>query len=565
MLERVADMLDVLGENPFRVRSYRNAARTIEEMAEPVASWEVSGRDLKEMPGIGKSMAEKVHELLSTGRLAVFEELCEKVPPGVIDMLRLQGLGPRKVKLLYDDLKIDSIDALDEAARSGKLQSLPGMGARTEEKLVRAIEQYREGAGRFMLSEGLEYSDRLVALLGAVKGVQQCESAGSLRRRRETVGDLDILAAAASGPEVMDEFVRLPGVTEVIARGSTKSSVRLDCGLQVDLRVVEPRSFGAALHYFTGSKEHNVAIRERAHKRGLKVSEYGIFRARGGKRIGGKDEEDVFESVGLASIPPELRECRGEIAAAEAGILPDLVTGEDIRGDLHVHTTATDGKDTIAAMAAGALALGYEYIAVTDHSKAVRIAGGLDEKQFSRHLKAIEKAQAKVPGIRILKGVEVDILSDGGLDLDDEVLKECDVVVASVHSRFGMTEREMTGRITSAIRHRHVHILGHPTGRLIFEREPYRVDMEEVIRAAAGEGVAMEINAHPDRLDLRDVDARMARDMGARVAISTDAHSVRDLGLMRYGVFTARRGWVEAGDVINTLPVSRLLKALRGN
>jgi DNA polymerase (family 10) len=559
----IADILDIQGENPFRVRSYRNAARTIGDMSESLESLVKAGKNLEEIPGIGKSISEKVQEILSTGKCQFLEELRAKVPPGLTELLKLEGLGPKKVKVLYDELNVDSVDRLEKAAQAGRLRDLPGMGLKTEEKILKSVEQYRAGMGRFKLSVGFTYAEALMEYLKDVPGVKRLDPAGSFRRKRETIGDLDILAICGKNCKVMDRFTGYSDVSQVIARGETKSSLRLKCGLQVDLRVLEEESYGAALHYFTGSKAHNVAIRERAKELGFKVSEYGVFRAKDEKRVSGTKEEDVFKAVGLPLIPPELRENRGEIQAAEKGKLPGLIGLEDIRGDLQMHTRATDGKNSIAEMARKSKEMGYEYIAITDHSKAVRVAGGLNEKELAKHLKEIEKANTQFPGLRILKGVEVDILGDGSLDLKDEILKECEVVLASVHSRFNLEEGEMTRRIIKALKNPNVNILAHPTGRLILEREPYKVNLKEVIQAAIDQGVVLEINAYPDRLDLKDVDARLAKDMGAKLVISTDAHSTVQLELMKFGIFTARRGWIEAQDVINTLPWEGLLKILR--
>jgi DNA polymerase (family 10) len=563
ILTEIADILDIQGENPFRVRSYRNAARTIADMGQSAQAMVRAGEDLEQIPGIGKSLQEKIEEIVSTGKCGFLEELRAKVPPGLTEFLKLEGLGPKKVKLLYDELGVDSVDRLEKSAQAGKLRDLPGMGLKTEEKILKSVEQYRAGMGRFKLSVGFTYAQSLVEYLKGVPGLKRLDPAGSFRRHRETIGDLDLLAICGKGCKVMDRFTAYGDVAEVISKGETKSSVRLKCGLQVDVRVLEEESYGAALHYFTGSKAHNVAIRERAKDLGLKVSEYGVFRAKDEKRLSGANEEDVFRAVGLPFIPPEMREDRGEIQAAEKGKLPKLIELEDIRGDLQMHTSATDGKNTIAEMAQKAKEMGYAYIAITDHSKAVRVAGGLDEKGLAKHLQEVEKAGGKNPGIRILKGVEVDILADGSLDLKDDILKECDVVLASVHSRFNMEEGEMTRRIIKALGNPHVSILAHPTGRLILEREAYKVNLKEVFQAAIDYGVVLEINAYPDRLDLRDVDARMAKEMGARLVISTDAHSTVQLELMKFGVFTARRGWVEARNVINTLPLQGLLKVLR--
>jgi DNA polymerase (family 10) len=559
----IADILDIQGENPFRIRSYRNAARTIEDMSESLEDLVKAGKSPEEIPGIGKSISEKIQELLATGKCRSLEELRSQVPPGLTELLKLEGLGPKKVKVLYEELEVDSVDRLEKAAQAGRLRNLPGMGLKTEEKILKSVEHYRSGMGRFKLSVGFQYAEALLKHLKGTPGLKRLDPAGSFRRLRETIGDLDILAICGKGCKVMDRFTGYGDVDEVLAKGETKSSVRLKCGLQVDLRVLEEESFGAALHYFTGSKAHNVSIRERAKEMGLKVSEYGVFRAKDEKRVSGAEEEEVFKAVGLPLIPPELREDRGEIQAAEKGKLPRLIELSQIRGDLQMHTTASDGKNSILEMAHKAKEMGYDYIAITDHSKAVRVAGGLDEKQLAKHLKEIEKANSQTSGVRILKGVEVDILADGTLDLKDDILEECEVVLASVHSRFNMEEGEMTRRVIKAIRNPNVKILAHPTGRLILEREPFKINLKEVIQAAIDHGVIMEINAYPDRLDLKDVDARMARDMGARLAIDTDAHSAQQLELMKFGVFTARRGWVEARDVINTLPLEGLLEVLK--
>ena len=563
ILTEIADILDIQGENPFRVRSYRNAARTIADMSQGVGALVKSGAKLEEIPGIGKSLAEKIEEIVSTGRSHFLEELQAKVPPGLTELLKLEGLGPKKVKVLYDELGVDSVDRLEKAARAGRLRDLAGMGVKTEEKILKSVEQYRAGMGRFKLSVGFTYAQALLDYLKDVPGLKRLDPAGSFRRRRETIGDLDILAICGKGCKVMERFTKYGDVAEVLSQGETKSSVRLKCGLRVDVRVLEEESYGAALHYFTGSKAHNVAVRERAKEMGFKVSEYGVFRAKDEKRLSGADEEDVFKAAGLPFIPPELREDRGEIQAAEKGKLPKLIELADIRGDLQMHTKATDGKNSIAEMAHKAKEMGYAYIAITDHSKAVRVAGGLDEKELAKHLQEVEKVGRQISGMRVLKGVEVDILGDGSLDLKDDILKECDVVLASVHSRFNMEEGEMTRRIIKAIQNPYVTILAHPTGRLILEREAYKVNLKEVFRAAIDRGVVLEINAYPDRLDLRDVDARMAKEMGAKLVISTDAHSTVQLELMKFGVFTARRGWVEAKDVINTFPLPALLKVLR--
>lgn len=559
----VAELLELQGENPFRIRSYENAARILGDMSENIAALVRSGQNLQEIPGIGEGISKKIIEIVETGKLKFLDEQKAKVPAGLPGLLKIEGLGPKKVKLFHDRLGIDSLDKLEEAAKAGKLRELPGMGEKSEEKILKGITNLRRGLGRFKLSVGLSYAEALVGYLKKVKGVKRLEPSGSLRRRCETVGDLDILAICAKDSPLMDKFTAYDDVEEVIAKGETKSSVRLRCGLQVDVRVLDAGSFGSGLQYFTGSKAHNIALRSRANDRGLKLSEYGVFEIQTDKKVAGKSEQEVYKVLDLPLIPPELREDRGEIEAAEKGKLPKLIELSDIRGDLQMHTKESDGKDTIEDMAEAAKKLGYEHIAITEHSKAVRIANGLDEKRLAEHLKRIDKVNAKLSGFRVLKGVEVDILGDGSLDLSDDILKECEVVVASVHSRFNMDEKEMTQRIIRALANRYVNFLGHPTGRLILEREAYKLDLKEVVKAAIDNNVILEINAYPDRLDLRDVDARMAKDMGAKLSISTDAHSKLQLDMMKYGVFTARRAWLEAKDIVNTLPLTRLVKAIR--
>ena len=561
IFEEIADILDIQGENPFRIRSYRNAARAIGDMSESVAAMVREGKDIGAIPGIGKSIDEKIREIVATGKLKFLNELRASLPKGLTELLRIEGIGPKKVKLFYEKMKIDTVDKLEAAAKGGTLRQLEGMGDKSEENLLKAIARYRAGQGRFKLSVGLEYAESITRYLKKSKGVKAIEAAGSVRRRKETVGDLDILAICTPGSDIMDRFIKYDGIEQVIAKGTTKSSARLSCGLQVDVRMLPVESFGAALVYFTGSKEHNIAIRTRAVARKLKVSEYGVFR--GAKRIAGESEEEVYKALGLPLIPPEIRENHGEIEAAEKGRLPNLIELRDMRGDLQMHTTATDGKASILEMAQKAKDLGYEYIAITDHSKAVKVAGGLNEKELARHLKNIEKAQDQIKGLRILKGIEVDILPDGRLDLDDSILKECDIVIGAVHYRFNLPEDEMTRRIIKGISNPCVNIFGHPTGRLILERPGYAVNIEELVKAARDLGVVLEINAHPDRLDLRDIHARLAKENGAKLVISTDSHSTQQLELMRYGIFTARRGWVEAKDVINTYPLEKMLRMLR--
>ena len=553
----IADLLDIMGENPFRIRSYRNGARTVEDLPENLAGLVREGGDLTRLPGIGESLAEKIREIVETGKLKFLDELKKKLPVGLPELLRIEGIGPKKAKLFYEKAGVDSIQSLEKAAKDGRLHNLFRMGDKTEDNILRAIKNYQKGAGRFRLDVGFTYAGSITEYLKPVKELKDLIPAGSLRRRRETIGDLDILAICKSSSILMNRFVKYEDAEDILAHGTTKSSLRLSNGLQVDVRVMGAQQFGSALLYFTGSKSHNIALRTRAQEMGLKVNEYGIFW--GKKRIAGKTEEECYHSLGLPWIPPELRENRGEIEAAAKGKLPRLIELGEIRGDLHAHTRATDGKNSIEEMARAARKLGYAYIAITDHSKAVKVAGGLDEQALAKHLKKIEKVNEKLSGIRVLKGVEVDILGDGTMDLNDDILKECEVVIAAVHYHFNLPEKEMTKRIIRGISNRYVNILAHPTGRLILEREPYRVNLEEVIKVAVNEGVVLEINAHPARLDLNDIHSRMAKEMGAKLVINTDAHAISQLGLMRYGIFTARRGWLEKEDVINTNPVKKLM------
>jgi DNA polymerase (family 10) len=559
-LTEIADLLDIKGENSFRIRSYRNGARTVNDLAEDLTGMVSDGKDLTVIPGIGASLAEKIREIVETGKLKFLDDLKKQLPPGLPELLKLQGIGPKKVKLFYNEAGVDSIDSLARAAGTGKLHGLSRMGEKTEAKILRAIENYRKGAGRFRIDIGFTYAESIVRYLNPVPGLKDLIPAGSLRRRQETIGDLDILAICRDPVPLMDRFTGYDKAEDILAHGSTKSSLLLKDGLQVDLRAMNNRQFGSALLYFTGSKAHNIALRKRARAMGLKVSEYGVFRD--DDVIAAQTEEDCYRALGLSWIPPELREDRGEIEAAERGELPHLIELKEIRGDCHMHTTTSDGKNSIEEMARAAKDKGYSYIAITEHSQSLKIAGGLDEKALAAHLRRIDEANRRVNGIRILKGIEVDILGDGTLDLKNDILKECEVVIASVHSRFNLSEKEMTERIIRGIKNRQVNILGHPTGRLILEREPYRIDLKEIIKVAVDEGVIMEINANPRRLDLNDIHARMAKEMGAKLIINTDAHSIAQLGLMKYGVFTARRGWLEKEDVINTYTLKKMLTFL---
>jgi DNA polymerase (family 10) len=551
IFDEVADLLEIQGANPFRVRAYRNAARTIGTLGTPVESMlEHDGRALEELPGIGADLAGKIADICRTGRLPLLAQLTRKTPESLVALLRIPGVGPKRAKLIYQKLGVRTLAQLEKAARAGRVAELRGMGPALEQTILKGIEQDKARSGRVPLAEAEAYVRPLVERLRAVPEAEQIEVAGSFRRRSETVGDVDILVASRKPAAVAAAFLSYPEVKQVLARGDTKCSVVLRSGLQVDLRIVPAASYGAALYYFTGSKAHNIAVRLMAVKEHLKINEYGVFR--GSRRIAGRTEADVFRAVGLPWIPPELREQRGEIAAARAGRLPRLVELEDIRGDLQMHTDATDGKNTLAEMVEACAARGYEYIAITDHTQAVRVAGGLTGAGFRKQSRAIDALRKRVSTPLVFKGAEVDILDDGSLDLDDGTLGELDVVVVSVHSRFNLSKAAMTRRVVRALQHPRAHILGHPTGRLLGRREPYALDMAEVMKAARDHGVMLEVNAQPDRLDLNDLHVQMARDAGVTLVISTDAHRVQELDAMRYGVDQARRGWCEAGDVANT-------------
>jgi DNA polymerase (family 10) len=562
IFDEVADLLEILGENPFRVRAYRNAARTLQALGEPVASLAArDGEALAGLPGIGKDLAGKILEIVRTGDLALRRELTGKIPESLVEMMRVAGIGPKRARQFYEELKVTSLDELEEAARSGRLLDLKGMGETLQARILQGIAEHRARAGRFRLDEAEAHVRPLLEYMRRAPGLEAIEVAGSFRRRRDTVGDVDLLVAAEDGRPIADRFVSYPEIRRVLAHGDTRSSIVLRSGLQADLRVVPRASYGAALHYFTGSKAHNIAVRTLGVRRGLKINEYGVFK--GGKQVAGRSEEEIYRAVGLPFIPPELREDRGELQAARARRLPDLVRLEQIRGDLQLHTDATDGASTLEEMVRACRARGYAYMAVTDHTKSLRVASGMDQAGFRRQARAIEALRRRRPGLRVYTSAEVDILPDGRLDLDDATLAALDLVMVAVHSKFNLSEARMTERVLRALRHPRVRILAHPTGRLIGRREPFPIDLARVARAAAATGVLLEINAQPERLDLNDVHVKMAREAGARFVIDTDAHRVADLDLMRFGVDQARRGWLSAAEVANTLPPEDFERLIR--
>jgi DNA polymerase (family 10) len=558
IFEEIADLLEIRNENPFRIRAYRNAARQVEGMGVALADMIARDEDLTELPGIGDDLAAKINEIVTTGKCQALEKLHKQLPPSITELLKIPGLGPKRVRTLYDQLKVKTVEQLARAAQAGKIHELEGFGSKTEQTILEALAAHAGEQKRFKLAIAAQYAEPLRAWLAGISGVTQAVIAGSYRRCRETVGDLDILVTAKDPNRIMDRFAAYDEVAKVLAKGETRSTVILKCGLQVDLRVVEPQSYGAALQYFTGSKAHNVEIRRLAQTRRLKLNEYGVFK--GEKRIAGDTEESVYRAVDLPWIAPELRENRGEIEAARAGKLPRLVERKDLKGDLHVHTRATDGHNTLREMAEAARAADLEYIAITEHSRHLTVARGLDVKRLRRQMEDIDQLNASLKGITILKGIEVDILEDGSLDLPDEVLGELDLVIGAVHSQFKLARAKQTKRILKAMDHPHFTIFAHPSGRLIDSREPYDVDMLKIIRHARQRGCYLELNAHPERLDLLDIHCQMAKEEGVRVAISSDAHALQDYDNLIYGVGQARRGWLEKADVLNT----RALRELRG-
>lgn len=556
MFDQAADLLEIEGENQFRVRAYRRAARTIEGLPQSVRSMLAAQQDLSELPGIGKDLAGKIAGIVQSGHFELLDQLKKKLPGDVAEMAGLPGLGPKRVKLLYDKAKVHTLDDLRRAIKTGKLNGLHGFGPLTQKKLAAALEK-PVVQKRFKLAVAEAEAEALVAFL---RGEGRVVVAGSYRRRRDTVGDLDILVTSKHGAAVGDRLVGYDNVAEVLAHGPTRTTVVLRSGIQVDVRAVPELSYGAALLYFTGSKAHNIALRGIANDHKWKLNEYGLFS--GKRRIAGATEEEVYKKLGLAYTPPEMREDRGEIALAMKNALPRLVSVEDIRGDLHAHSDWTDGTAPIADMAAAAQACGYAYMALTDHSRRVAMAHGLDPTRVARQCREIDKLNAKLKDFTILKGIEVDILKDGDLDLPDKTLAQLDVVVASVHSYFDLPREAQTERIVRAMQNPYVSIVGHPTGRLIGEREPYDVDMDRITSAARELNCWLEINAEPDRLDLNDIHAHMAKSKGVKIAVSTDAHSVNAFQYIRFGIDQARRAWLTADDVINTRGLAQLRKLL---
>jgi DNA polymerase (family 10) len=569
ILYETADLLEIKNEDPFRIRSYRRAAEAIESLPYHVAEIVSDQKKLLAIPGIGKGMAANLKEIFTEGKLKLHSELLESYRPTMLELLKIQGLGPKTIALLWDAFQVCDIEGVEKLARAGKIRELPRMGEKQEQKILKGIEDYRRISGRFHLDEADTTAQQLAAHLSAMPGVEKVTPAGSLRRGRDTVGDLDILVtgkAATNGKQrdaLIAKILLFPGILQVLAKGENKVSFKLRSGMQVDVRLLPPDSFGAAMQYFTGSKTHNVSLRQRALKMGFTLNEYGLATVEGERRVAGKTEEEIYSKLGLDYIAPELRENCGEIEAAAEHRLPQLITEQDIQGDVHMHTVETDGRNTIEEMAEAARARGYKYMAITDHSKNLAFANGLDDKRAEEHIKRIRAVGKKLNGIRVFAGIEVDILADGALDLSDSVLEQMDLVIASVHSHFQQEPKQMTERLLRAIENKNVSILGHPTGRILLRRESYHFDMDTILNAAAKHKVAMEHNAYPDRLDLCDLHLRMARDRGVRIVINTDSHHTSHMEKIKYGVLQARRAWLTNKDVLNTLPPPAFAEAMK--
>ncbi len=562
VLNQTADLLEIKGENQFRIRAYRNAARTIESLSKSAAQIIGEDGDLSQYAGIGKDLAGKIKQIVEQGQFPLFNDLKKEIPIELTRLMHVSGLGAKRVAALYHELNITSVGKLKKALEKGHIAELEGFGKKTEQNIREEIERLeKQQSHRSKLSVAEQIALPLLDYLKRAKGIKNIDIAGSFRRRKETVKDLDILVTCKRGSNIMDHFTKYEDVQKVISKGKTKSSVLLKSDFQVDVRLVPQVSYGAAMVYFTGSKEHNIAIRKIGIKKKLKVNEYGVFR--GHDRVAGKSESAVYKKAGLPFIPPELRENRGEIEAAQKKKLPELITLDAVKGDLHAHSKATDGRHTIEQMANAAKDRGYQYLAMTDHSQHVTVAGGLAPKDLRRQLEKIDKLNDKLKGFTILKGCEVDILEDGTLDLPDEVLKELDIRICSVHYKFKLSRKKQTERIIKAMDNPYFNILGHPTGRLINERPPYDIDMEKIIAAAKERRCLLELNAHPDRLDLSDSDCKMAKEAGVKIAICTDAHQTDHLQYMKFGIGQARRGWLETADVANTRTLSQLKQLLK--
>ncbi len=573
--------MEVRGDDPFRIRSYRRAAEAIEALPQQISEIVSDEKKLLEIPGIGKGMAANLREIASEGKLRLHTELLTQFRPSMLELLKIQGLGPKTISLIWDAFQVCDVDGVAKLASEGKLRTLPRMGEKNEQKILKGIEDYKRISGRFHLDVADQIAEKLIALLTGLPGVDRVTPAGSLRRGRETVGDLDMLVTGKccnnqkQRDAVIDKIVNFPGILQVLAQGENKVSFKLRSGMQVDVRLLPPDSFGAAMQYFTGSKSHNVSLRQRAIKMGYTLNEYGLAKLKANEKNGdenkrsagaivaSKTEEEIYAKLGLDYIPPELRENTGEIESAEKHALPELIIQSDIRGDVHMHTTETDGRNSIEEMATAAQERGYEYMAITDHSKNLAFANGLDDKRAEAHLKRIWAVGKRMGGIKVLAGIEVDILADGELDLSDSVLEQMDIVIASVHSHFQQEPAKMTDRLLRVLANKNVSAIGHPTGRMLLRRDAYSYDMDAVLKAAAKNKIAMELNAYPDRLDLCDRHLRQAKEAGVKILINTDSHHTSHMEKMKYGILQARRAWLTKDDVLNTLPAARFAQAIK--
>jgi len=567
IFNEIADFLEIKGELSFKINAYRRAAQNIENLSKDISELYKEDK-LNTIPGVGKELAEKIKQFIETGKVKKHEELKAEIPAGLLEIMKVPGVGPKKAKLFYEKLKIDSIDKLEEAARSHKLSTLPGIQKKTEENILKGIEFLKRSSGRIPLGRALPLSQRIIEYLLQKKVVERAEACGSIRRRKETIGDIDILGISSDPEKAMEAFTKMEIVKEVLAKGTTKSSVIVEDNIQVDLRIVDKDSFGAALQYFTGSKEHNIKLRELAIKKGLKINEYGVFDVKTDKKIAGRDEEEVYKTIGLPWIPPEIREGGEEIELALQGKLPELVELEDIKGDLHIHSKWSDGTASIEEIATHAKEMGLKYILIADHTKGLGVAGGLDEEEISEQIKEIDSLNKKIKGVRILKGIEANIQNDGSLDVSDEVLKSLDIVIASIHHGFKNPSDVLTKRILKAIENPYVGIIAHPTGRILGERDAYEIDIDEVISACKKNGVALEINAYPLRLDLNDILSRRAMEKGIMLSIGTDAHQIDQMSYLTYGVYVARRAWLKRENLLNCMELEELMKYFkkrRGN
>lgn len=562
IFNHIAELLEIKDENPFKIRAYRRAAQSIESLTQEIGDIAARG-ELQEIPGIGKELAAKIEEMIATGRLKFYEKLKSQIPPVILDMMSIPGVGPKTSKLIYEKFRIKSIDQLERLAKDHKICKLPNFKEKTEENIISGIGLLKRSKERMSIGEALPLATEIADRLKSLPEVKRINYAGSLRRMKETIRDIDILITSVRPKPIMNVFVSLPGVQKVLAHGETKSSILLREGIQVDLRVVEPVSYGAALLYSTGSKQHNIHLRGIAKDMGHKINEYGVFDERTGKRVAGKEEKDVYKFLKLDYVPPELREDTGEIEAAAKGRLPDLIEFKDIRGDFHVHSEWSDGAHSLEELAAAAKKKGYEYIVATDHSESLKVAGGLNKKELKEKIAEIRKLNKRLKGMTLLAGTEVDILPDGSLDIEEDMLQQLDIVVAAVHSGFKQGKERLTKRIINAMKNKYVHLIAHPTGRLMGVRDAYELDFEEVFRVARDTNTALEINAFPSRLDLNDINARRAKELGVMIALGSDTHTIDQLDDMIFGIAVARRGWLEKGDILNTFSLKGLFKKIR--